>query len=111
MPEVNVEKRTAQPNESSNRAMSRRGEFPSYLSNPWNLISMNPFTLMRQFSEEMDRTFGGAVSGLRTGEGSFWSPAVEVSQHDGNLAVRADLPGINPNDVTVEVTPEGLVIQ
>src|SRR5436190_5053871 len=69
---------------------------------------MNPFSLMRRMSEDMDRMFSGAAE---PGDGSSWLPAVEVTERGNTLVVRADLPGINQNDVKVEVTPEGLTIQ
>jgi HSP20 family protein len=42
---------------------------------------------------------------------ALWSPAIEVREHDGKLEVVADLPGIKENEVKVEVTDQGLVIQ
>ena len=38
-------------------------------------------------------------------------PAVEVFERDNNLVVSAELPGMNKDDVRVEVTGEGLAIQ
>src|SRR6185437_10660695 len=66
----------------------------------------SPFALMRRFSDEMDRMFEG-----RRGEFARWSPAVDVSERDGKLEIRADLPGLNEKDVKIEVTDEGLTIQ
>jgi HSP20 family protein len=78
---------------------------------------MNPFSLMRRLSEEMDRAFASSF-GLPTGgrtsfgqEAAMWVPPVEVRERNGNLQVIAELPGINKDDVKVEVTNEGLVIQ
>ena len=51
-----------------------------------------------------DREFGSRELGS-------WTPAVEVREQDGNLVVHAELPGLNKDDVKVEVTNEGLVIQ
>ena len=36
---------------------------------------------------------------------------MEVSQQDGNYQVRAELPGINPSDVKLELTDEALIIE
>jgi HSP20 family molecular chaperone IbpA len=63
---------------------------------------------MRRMSEDMDRMFSGYVE---SGDGASWMPAVEVTERGNTLVVRADLPGINQNDVKVEVTPEGLTIR
>jgi HSP20 family protein len=72
---------------------------------------MNPFSFMRRMIEEMDRGFG--ESGTRSGNGgtTVWMPAIEVSEGDGNYVVRAELPGMKPEDVKVEMTDEALVLE
>jgi len=57
----------------------------------------------------MDRAFAGTF-GL-TGESGLWSPAIEVRERDGNLEVAAELPGMKKEDVKVECTDDGLVIE
>jgi HSP20 family protein len=78
---------------------------------PQEFFSSNPFSLMRRMTEEMDRViqeFGlERDAGNRTG----WSPAIEVTERDGKYNVRAELPGLSPNDVKVEVANDALVIQ
>jgi len=80
-------------------------------------FSSGPFGLMRRFSEEMDRAFGrmfenfSLSQGRGFGESTTWSPAVEVFERDNNIVVRAELPGMSKDDVKVEMTDEGLVIQ
>jgi HSP20 family protein len=88
--------------------LARRGERESWV---------NPFSLMRRLSEEMDRAFAtsfGLPGGSRTGGGeeeSLWMPPVEIRERDNNLQVVAELPGIDKDNVKVEVTNDGLVIQ
>jgi HSP20 family protein len=66
---------------------------------------------MRRMSEEMDRTFGQFFSGEgRTGAGS-WYPAIEVAEQNNQLQVHAELPGLNPEDVKVEVTDDALILR
>ena len=50
-------------------------------------------------------------SGVWDDREASWTPAVEVRERDGQLVVSADLPGLNKDDIKVEVTGEGLVIQ
>ena len=71
-------------------------------------FSMNPFTLMRRFTEEMDRFF---PTKLGTGETDFWSPAVEVTETGGTFLVSAELPGLKKDEIKVEVTDHNLVIE
>jgi HSP20 family protein len=71
-----------------------------------------PFSLMRRFSDEMDQLFHNAF-GKSQGEGrtGAWTPAVDVRESNGNLEVVAELPGIKKEDVRVETTEDGLVIE
>lgn len=93
----------------SEGGLSRHGFWdPLSWSTPSELFS-SPFSLVRRFSEEMDRTFGRFFS--RDDGESFWSPAIEVTENDGQLKVHADLPGLKPEDVRVEVTDDQLIIQ
>lgn len=71
-------------------------------------FSLSPWSLMRRFNDEMDRWFGGS---RETGETDIWSPNIEVREQNNNLIVCADLPGLNKDDVKVEMTEEGLAIQ
>ncbi len=95
--------------------LARRGSFfPSIFSlSPSEFFSLSPFELMRRFTEEMDRVFEnfGFARSLSTGEPGVWSPAVEVFERDNNLIVRAELPGLNKDDIRVEVTEDGLILQ
>jgi HSP20 family protein len=89
--------------------LSRQGSVdPFSFWNPSEFFS-NPFSMMRRLSEEMDRSFGRFFS--REEGGSFWSPAIEVSQNEGQLKVHAELPGLKPEDVHVEVANDQLIIQ
>lgn len=97
---------------SPETGVSRRTEwdpFGSWLT-PAEFFSSNPFSFMQRFSEEMDRTFGRFFQRPGGGE-RWWSPAIDVSQREGQLRVRADLPGLKPEDVRVEVTGDQLIIQ
>jgi HSP20 family molecular chaperone IbpA len=96
--------------------MERRGAYaPSLFSlSPREFLSASPFELMRRFSEEMDRAFEGFGMSRGMGGGGEmmrWAPAVEVFERDNKLIVHAELPGLNKDDVRVELTDEGLVLQ
>jgi HSP20 family protein len=88
-----------------------RGADPfGFFISPAEFFSSNPFSLMRRMSEEMDRMFG--QSGQQSGSAGFgWSPAIEVTERENQLHVHADLPGLRPEDVKLEVTEDALVIQ
>ena len=81
---------------------------------PYEVFAGGPFQFMRRMMEEMDRLVEAInpslVSG-RTVTSRLWSPAIEVAQRDRSLVIRAELPGLSKEDVKVEVTPDGLLIQ
>jgi HSP20 family protein len=78
---------------------------------------INPFSVVKRFGEEMDRLFSDYglnrdwIPPALVGEGGrTWQPQVEIFEHDGELVVRAELPGLNKEDVKVELTDDGLTI-
>ena len=115
MAEVNLERR---PDERGRGLQRNQGglfgrRFPSLWRRPEDEFLTNPFAMMRRFSEDMDRMFSSAWDDREFGgrELASWAPAVDVREHDGNLVVSAELPGLNKEDVKVEVTGDSLVIQ
>ena len=93
--------------QTQQRNVSRRGSWDpfSFSLIPSDIFGSDPFSLMRRFREEMNRSFGG----FGGGSGS-WNPAIEVTESDGQLKVCAEMPGMKPEDVKVEVTDDALVI-
>jgi HSP20 family protein len=90
--------------------VGRRGGYdPLFSLSPVDFFRMNPFTLMRRMTEEMDRAFG--EQGRATNGGTLWTPAIEVSEKDGNYVVRAELAGLKPEDVKVEIDGDVLVLE
>jgi HSP20 family protein len=97
---------------SSPRAgfLQRRGEYPFGLA-PQEFFRANPFSLLRRMTEEMDRVIQEAGLEREGSNGSGWSPAIEVTQQNGRCNIRAELPGLEPKDVKVDVENDALVIQ
>ena len=89
----------------------------------------NPIQMLDRFADEMDRVFdsfglgrgclaprlgrSGLASPLRgtAADWEAWSPEVEVFHRNNELVVRADLPGLNKDDVKVDVTEDAVTIQ
>src|SRR6188474_3446024 len=95
-------------------AAGRRESDPFSLS--VNDLFSNPFSAMRRMHDEMDRIFGEAFGGrpgsTAAGGGlATWAPTVEVSERENELVVCAELPGLRPEDVKVEITDDALVIE
>jgi HSP20 family protein len=86
----------------------RGGRMPSlFRMDPFEMLRMSPFALMRRFSEEMDQWF----EQRSTGRGGLFAPPVEVFDRNGQLVVRADLPGLTKDDIRVEVTNDAVIIE
>jgi HSP20 family protein len=112
-----------QPGGIEERGLARRSE-PRGLTRYQGYSS--PFELMRRFSEDVDRmfssfgfgnlgpfertgrelTFPSTMTGMTT-----WAPSVDVLTRGDDLLVRADLPGIKPEDVHVEIEGNNLIIR
>ncbi|NNC03995.1 Hsp20/alpha crystallin family protein [Corallococcus exiguus] len=76
----------------------------------------SPFGLLRRMMEDMDQLvsgFGGRGLTARSGllEEGLWSPQVDVLERNGNLIVKADLPGMRREDIHVEVLKDLLIIE
>jgi len=114
-----VEERSSQENAVTRREGngSRRGETQRSLTRWPSLLAgspASPWELMRRMSEEMDRLFE-SLGGARTAPARqprpsefgvaapMLVPHIEVEQRGGDLVVRADLPGLKPEDINVSV--------
>ena len=99
------------------RGQMQSSILPALMANPalmTRAFMSNPFAFADAMSQEMDRLFstagGDLVStGRQTGSGARgrgpmqWVPAMEVRQRDDALVIHADLPGLKPDDVQVEL--------
>lgn len=94
-----------------NRSPSNRRQDLAPLFHASDFFNLSPFSLMRRLSDDMERAFTEARSSGAATSGTMWIPPIEVSRANGQLKVCAELPGMKPEDVHVEITDEGLVLQ
>ena len=80
--------------------------FETPLMRSSRLFNLNPFALMRQFADDMDRSFGQAPT-----NGAAWSPAIEVKRKNNDLVVTAELPGLKKEDVKITVSGDLLTLE
>jgi HSP20 family protein len=80
---------------------------------PGPFFSGSPFALFRRLSDDMDRLFfgGGPSLGAFSNLGGRFVPNVDVEEHEDKILVRADLPGVRPDDFRVDVEDDALVLQ
>ena len=76
-----------------------------------------PLRTFERFANELTRIFDdfGLGRGWRhvptSGELMTWAPRVDVTQHKDELLIRVDLPGIEKNEVKVNVADDAITIQ
>jgi len=81
----------------------------------------SPFDLMLRFMEDLDRIFEpfdlgpGLMPRIdlgSRGEGreAMWVPSIEILERDGQLVIRADVPGMSKDQINVQIEDGQLVI-
>jgi HSP20 family protein len=76
----------------------------------------SPFRTLERFAEEVSRVlddFGLGRGGSRVpvpGELMTWAPRVDVTQHKAELIIRVDLPGVDKDDVKVNVAEDAITV-
>ena len=73
---------------------------------PGALTRWDPFAELAELRSRVDSMFG------EIGEKAerSWTPAVDVVRDNGNLVLRADIPGMTPEEVKIEVDGDVLTI-
>ncbi|HLQ76508.1 MAG TPA: Hsp20/alpha crystallin family protein [Terriglobia bacterium] len=97
MAEKDVKISEKQNPQSSVQKSSRRWDFDPFAIQ----LALNPFVMMRRMMFDDFERLAGDV----------WMPAVEISVRDDNWVVMAELAGLQPQDVSVEVQDGTLVIE
>lgn len=82
-----------------------------------NLIEWNsPFEEFQRLQEEFGRYLSGRSLPLAAGfrplpAFSGWGPAVDVSETQNEMIIRAEIPGVDPNDLDLTVTEDGITLR
>jgi HSP20 family protein len=79
------------------------------------IVRWEPF---RDLQDRMNRMFDESFRGIprSPGEedwalGGSWAPAVDIYEHEGNIVLKAEVPGVDPKDVDVRVENNTLTLQ
>jgi HSP20 family protein len=70
------------------------------------LTRWDPFAELGELRSRFDRIFDEWT----TGHERAWTPAIDVVREDDHLVVRADLPGMKPEEVKIEVEDDILTV-
>lgn len=68
-----------------------------------------PFTEIETIREQLDKVFDQRAA-TRDNSEAAWMPALELADAGDNFVLKAQLPGIDPKDIDVQVTPEAISI-
>jgi HSP20 family protein len=78
----------------------------------------SPFDVMQRFADEMDRMFADFGLGRSLvpslwgePEAEMWAPDVDVFQRNSELTIKADLPGLKKDEVSVDVAEGSVTIR
>src|SRR6185295_19544889 len=81
------------------------------------IVRWEPFREMVTIQDRMNRIFDEAFRANR-GTGSeedyalaSWAPAVDIYEQEGNIVLKAELPGVDPKDVDVRVENNVLTLR
>jgi HSP20 family protein len=78
---------------------------------PYEMLRLTPFSLFKRMTEEFDRALQPLLSDDETSASIAWTPTVEISEREGEYRILAELPGLSPNEVRVEVEDDALILQ
>jgi HSP20 family protein len=112
-----AEKRTVENRTEGSRGALQRSEQNRGLSgrsDPFEALSYGPFGMLRRVQEDMDRIFSSFAGGrglIGEREASDWTPAIDAFQRGNEFVVRADVPGLSRDDLSVEVGDDALTIR
>lgn len=81
------------------------------------LARWEPFPDLATLQDRIDRLFedtlgrGPGAFGAEAFEGPRWAPAVDILEKPNELVLKADLPGIDPKDVEINVQNNTLTLR
>jgi HSP20 family protein len=70
------------------------------------LTEWRPFSDFAELRHRLDQAFRDLSDGVQHG----WIPSVDLVKKEGALVLRADIPGIKPDDVKIEVEGDVLTV-
>ena len=81
------------------------------------IVRWEPFRDLVSLQDRMNRLFDDSFRGVsRATEedwalGGSWAPAVDIFEHEGNIVLKAELPGVDTKDVDVRVENNVLTLR
>ena len=83
------------------------------------IVRWEPFRDLVSLQDRMNRLFDESFRSRGAGAGQeddwalggSWAPAVDIYEHDGNIVLKAEIPGIDPKEVDIRVENNVLTLR
>jgi len=80
------------------------------------IVRFEPFRDLTSLQERMNRLFSESYRSQQTGDddwalGGTWAPAVDIYEQDNNIVLKAELPGVDPKDVDIQLENNTLTLR
>jgi len=80
------------------------------------IVRFEPLRDLMSLQERMNRMFSESYRGQQPGDeewalGGTWAPPVDIYEHDNNIVIKAELPGVDPKDVDIRLDNNILTIK
>ena len=79
------------------------------------IVRWEPFRDLAALQDRMNRIFDESLRPRGGDEdwalGGAWAPSVDIYEHDGNIVLKAELPGVDPKEVDVRVENNVLTLR
>ena len=62
------------------------------------------------FAAEFNRLFNTLLDSPQAGYGQRWNPAMDLVESEGHFVLKADLPGLTQDDVSIEISDNTLTL-
>lgn len=69
------------------------------------------FGIQRDINRLYDNFFRGGVQAHEAFGSSYWTPAVDIAEHDNEYIVKMELPGVSKDDVKISLESNTLTIK
>ncbi len=77
------------------------------------LVRFNPWNDVWNMTNRFNRIFGSTFAPARTADEDcdcVWRPAVDIYEEENGVALKAELPGIDKNDISIDVKDRVLTL-
>lgn len=68
-----------------------------------NIARWEPFRDLVSLRSDFDRLFESFFGGMPAVQENLWAPVVDIVENNGNIEVKAEVPGMNKEDIKVTV--------